>query len=106
MVAEAKAARQHLLETASMYSDEMMELLLAEETLPLELIDRVIREAVLSQQLTPVFLGSAYKNKGVQPLLDAVTRYLPSPLESPIKALAHDDPHKFVPLTPIPPSRW
>ena len=102
MVEEVKAARQHLLEAVSMYSDEMMELLLAEENLPLELIDRVIREAVLSQQLTPVFLGSAYKNKGVQPLLDAVTRYLPSPLESPIKALAHDDPHKDVPLTPDP----
>src|SRR5208283_2144115 len=99
---EVKAARQHMLEAVSMYSDEMMERLLAEETLPLGLVDRVIREAVLSQQLTPVFLGSAYKNKGVQPLLDAVTRYLPSPVESPIKALAHDDPHKEVPLTPDP----
>ena len=102
MVEQVKAARQHLLEAVSMYSDEMMELLLAEEKLPLEMIDRVIRAAVLSQQLTPVFLGSAYQNKGVQPLLDAVTRYLPSPLESPIKALAHDDPHKDVPLTPDP----
>ena len=102
MVEEAKAARQHMLETVSMYSDEMMELMLAEEPLPLELIDRVVREAVLGQQLTPVYLGSAYKNKGVQPLLDAVTRYLPSPLESPIKALAHDDPHKSIPLTPDP----
>ena len=102
MIEEVKAARQHLLELVSMYSDEMMELLLAEENLPLQLIDRVVREAVLSQQLTPVFLGSAYKNKGVQPLLDAVTRYLPSPLESPIKALAHDDPHKDVPLSPDP----
>jgi elongation factor G len=102
MLEAVKAARQHMLETISMYSDEMMELLLAEETLPIELVDRVIREAVLGQQLTPVFLGSAYKNKGVQPLLDAVTRYLPSPLESPIKALAHDDPHKVVELHPDP----
>ena len=102
MVAEVKAARQHLLESVSMYSDEMMELLLAEENLPVELVDRVIRAAVLSQQLTPVFIGSAYKNKGVQPLLDAVVRYLPSPLESPIKALAHDDPRKDVSLTPDP----
>jgi elongation factor G len=102
MVAEVKAARQHLLELVSMYSDEMMELLLAEENLPFELVDGVIRAAVLSQQLTPVFIGSAYKNKGVQPLLDAVVRYLPSPLESPIKALAHDDPHKDVLLTPDP----
>jgi elongation factor G len=102
MAEEVKAARQHLLETVSMYSDEMMELLLGEENVPLELIDRVIREAVLGQQLTPVFLGSAYKNKGVQPLLDAVTRYLPSPLDAPIKALAHDDPHKQIPLAPDP----
>jgi len=102
MVNDVKAARQHMLETISMYSDEMMELLLAEEHLPLELVDRVIREAVLGQQLTPVFIGSAYKNKGVQPLLDAVTRYMPSPLESPIKALAHDDPHTIVPLHPDP----
>jgi elongation factor G len=102
MVADVKAARQHMLETVSMYSDEMMELLLGEEPVPIELADRVIREAVLGQQLTPVFLGSAYKNKGVQPLLDAVTRYLPSPLESPIKALAHDDPHKSVALMPDP----
>ena len=102
MVVEVKAARQHLLELVSMYSDEMMELLLAEENLPFALVDGVIRAAVLSQQLTPVFIGSAYKNKGVQPLLDAVVRYLPSPLESPIKALAHDDPHKDVLLTPDP----
>ncbi|MGA2258966.1 MAG: elongation factor G [Thermoguttaceae bacterium] len=102
MVEEVKTARQHLLETVSMYSDEMMELLLGEEKLPLQLVDRVIREAVLSQQLTPVFIGSAYKNKGVQPLLDAVVRYLPSPVESPIKALAHDDPSKDLLLTPDP----
>ncbi len=102
MVEEAQVARKHLLETISMYSDEMMEILLAEEKVSVELIDKVIREATLSLQLTPVLIGSAYKNKGVQPLLDAVNRYLPSPLDSPIKALAHDDPTKQVVLTPDP----
>lgn len=98
MVDECHAARQHLLESLSMYSDELMEILLAEEPVSLSLIDRVVRQAVLSQQLTPVFLGSAYKNKGVQPLLDAVVRYLPSPLDCPTKALVHNDPHKEFPL--------
>ena len=103
MVEAVKAARQHLLELVSMYSDEMMELLLAEEDLPLDLVDRVIRAAVLSQQLTPVFLGSAYKNKGVQPLLDAVTRYLPSPLGEPDQGPGpRRSRHKAVPLTPDP----
>ena len=74
-----------------MYSDELMELLLAEEKVPLPLIHETVRQAVFNQQLTPVFLGSAYRNKGVQPLLDAVVRYLPSPLDGQIKALAHHD---------------
>ena len=88
---EARRARQHLLEALSMYSDELMELLLAEEAVPLPLIHETVRQAVFSQQLTPVFIGSAYRNKGVQPLLDAVVRYLPSPLDCQIKALAHSD---------------
>jgi elongation factor G len=95
---EARRARQRLLEELSIYSDEVMELLLAEEPVPLALVHETIRQAVLSQQLTPVFLGSAYRNKGVQPLLDAVVRYLPSPLDCPVKALAHNDPAKEVPL--------
>ena len=75
---QSQTARQHLLESLSMYSDELLELLLGEEPVPVSLIDEVVRQAVLSQQLTPVFLGTAYRNKGVQPLLDAVVRYLPS----------------------------
>ena len=47
---------------------------------PAELIHKVVREAVQEQDVTPVFMGTAYRNKGVQPLLDAVVRYLPSPL--------------------------
>ena len=81
MADEAHAARQHLLEALSMYSDELMEMLLAEEEPPLELIYGVIRSAVAQLEFTPVLLGSAYRNKGVQPLLDAVVRLLPSPLD-------------------------
>ena len=85
-----------------MYSDELMELLLAEETVPLPLIHETVRQAVFNQQLTPVFLGSAYRNKGVQPLLDAVVRYLPSPLDCQVKALAHNDHAKSVALAADP----
>ncbi|MGD0901048.1 MAG: elongation factor G [Thermoguttaceae bacterium] len=102
MAGEVERARQHLLEALSIYSDEILELLLTEQSVPLALIDGVIRQATLSQQLTPVLLGSAYRNKGVQPLLDAVVRYLPSPLDCPVVARGHRDPHKEVPLAADP----
>ena len=98
LAAEVEAARRHLLEALSMYSDELLEVLLAEEPVPEALVHEVIRAAVHSQQLTPVFLGSAYRNKGVQPLLDAVVRYLPSPLDCAYTALAHRDPSQTIPL--------
>ncbi|MDR3233486.1 MAG: elongation factor G [Planctomycetaceae bacterium] len=79
---EAKLMRQHLLEALAMFSDELMEMLLEEKEPPADLIHRITREAVWAQSLTPVFLATAYKNKGVQPLLDAVGRYLPSPLDN------------------------
>jgi elongation factor G len=69
-----------------MYSDELMELLLAEEAVPEKLIYRIAREATINQGFTPVFMGSAYKNKGVQPLMDAINRYLPSPLDRVVTA--------------------
>ncbi len=102
LAAEAHHARQQMLEALSMYSDEILERLLSEEPVAEELVHNVIHAAVISQQLTPVFLGSAYKNKGVQPLLDAVVRYLPSPLECEMQAMAHDDPSQHVPLTADP----
>jgi elongation factor G len=86
LVDKAKEYRQMMLESLSMYSDEMMELLLSEEQVPDELVYKVCKEATQSHRITPVFCGSAYKNKGVQLLLDAVVRYLPSPLEREIKA--------------------
>ena len=81
MMAEAEQARQSMLESLSMFSDELMELLLSEEEVPEELIHRVLRDAVRNEEITPVFLGTAYRNKGVQPLLNAIVRYLPSPLD-------------------------
>ncbi len=78
---KAETARGEMLESLSMYSDDLMEKLLAEEDVPEALIHDITRHAVIEQEFTPVFLGTAFKNKGVQPLLDAVNRYLPSPPE-------------------------
>jgi elongation factor G len=79
----AAAAREHLLEEVSHYDDELVELILEEAEVPEELLKRAIRAATLSTELTPVLCGSSFKNKGVQPLLDAVLDYLPSPLDVP-----------------------
>jgi elongation factor G len=80
MQAEAESAREEMLDAVSMFSDELMESIL-EENVTEEQIHQAIRNGVLSLELTPVYLGSAYKNKGVQKLLDAVTAYLPSPTD-------------------------
>jgi elongation factor G len=98
MLDEAKEARQEMLEALSMYNDQMMELLLSEEAVPDSLIHEVIRNACQNQGFTPVFVGSAFKNKGVQLLLDAVVRYLPSPLDRQIKAKDYEDQTKEYPL--------
>ncbi len=99
---QVEHARHEMLEALAMYSDELLELLLAEEDVPHALVHEVIREAVASEQLTPVLLGSAYRNKGVQPLLDAVVRYLPSPAGHETTAFACDDPQQKVRLQPDP----
>jgi elongation factor G len=83
MTDEAAAAREHLLEEVSHYDDELLELILEEGEIPEELLKKAIRKATLSTKLTPVLCGSSFKNKGVQPLLDAVIDYLPSPLDVP-----------------------
>src|SRR6056297_2692306 len=99
LVDEAQEKRTEMLEALSMYSDEMMELLLSEEEVSKELIYKVARDAVLGGA-TPVYMGSAFKNKGVQPLLDAVVRYLPSPLEREIKGRDPNDESKRFELFP------
>jgi elongation factor G len=79
--------REILIDQASMFSDELTEAILEEKDVSAEMILDGIRQGVISRQLTPVFLGSAYKNKGIQPLLDAVTRLLPCPLDVDNEAL-------------------
>ncbi len=79
----AAAAREYLLEEVSHYDDDLVELILEEAEISEEQLKRAIRKATLSTKLTPVLCGSSFKNKGVQPLLDAVIDYLPSPLDVP-----------------------
>ncbi len=79
----AAAAREHLLEEVSHYDDELLEMILEEEEIPAARLRQAIRAATLAIQMTPVLCGSSFKNKGVQPLLDAVIDYLPSPLDVP-----------------------
>src|ERR1700757_118197 len=79
----AQTAREHLLEEVSHYDDELLELILEEKDVDEQHLKTAIRRATLSTQLTPVLCGSSFKNKGVQPLLDAVIDFLPSPLDVP-----------------------
>ena len=77
----AHAKREQMLDAVSLYSDELTEAILAEEPVSEDMVQKAIRKGTLALELTPVLMGSAYKNKGVQPLLDAIVKYLPSPLD-------------------------
>ena len=96
---QAEEARHGMLDKLSMFSDEMMELLLEEKPISEELIHQTVHEAVIARELTPVYMGSAFKNKGVQLLLDAVNRYLPNPYQRTYSATDHKtkEPAEVVP---------
>jgi elongation factor G len=85
--AEAAKAREEMLDAASMFSDELTEAIL-EDRVTEQLIKAAIRKGTIELKLTPVFMGSAYKNKAVQKLLDGVVDYLPDPTE--VVNEAHD----------------
>ncbi len=80
LAAEAAARHEELLDAASLHSDELTEALL-EGRATEALVRAAVRRGVLARKLVPVFIGSAYRNKGIQPLLDAVVHYLPDPAE-------------------------
>lgn len=78
---QAAEYREQLIDIVSNTSDEVMELALEGEDIPEDVLVAAIRKGTLNSDFTPIFCGSAFKNKGVQPLLDAVVKYLPSPLD-------------------------
>ena len=82
MMDQAKKYREKMLDAVSMFSDELMEAMLeGGDKITPDLIRKAVRHGCISLQLTPVMMGSAYKNKGVQLLLDGVVSYLPNPTE-------------------------
>ena len=81
MMDDAQIAREEMIDAVSLFSDELTDAILEEKDITEDLIMTAVRTGTIARQMTPVFLGSAYKNKAVQPLLDAVIRYLPSPLD-------------------------
>lgn len=97
---EAKAARDRLLDQISILSDTMTEELLEEESVPRQQIWDTLRQGTLDLKFTPVLLGSALKNKGVQPLLDAITRYLPSPSDRSTVTATDVATHQSVSILP------
>ncbi|MDJ0770642.1 MAG: elongation factor G [Ilumatobacter sp.] len=81
MVDQANEYREHMMEAIATESEELMELYLGGEDVPIDLIKKAIRQGTLNIDFIPILCGSAFKNKGVQPMLDAVIDYLPSPLD-------------------------
>ena len=90
-VEKAQEYRQRMIESAAEQDDALMEKFFAGEELTVDEIKKAIRKGCIARTITPAFCGSAFKDKGVQPLLDAVCDYLPSPLDAG-PAVSADDP--------------
>ena len=93
---DAAAAREEMLDAVSLFSEELTDALLEEAEISEELIMAAVRTGTIAREMTPVFLGSAYKNKGVQPLLNAVVDYLPCPLDIKNEAIDLDNNEETV----------
>ncbi len=99
LLPEATAKREELVDAASLFSDELTEAILEEKEITPELLYAAVRRGTLKRELTPVYMGSAYKNKAIQPLLDGVTYLLPTPSEVENIALNMDNNEEPVVLT-------
>jgi elongation factor G len=90
--ADAEHYREKMVESIAESHDELLEKYLAGETIEISELKSALRDATIHQKITPVICGTAFKNKGVQPLLDAVVDYLPSPMDiPPVKGINPDD---------------
>lgn len=98
----AEAGRAQLLDQISILSDEMTEKLLSNEEISPNLIWQTLREGTIRRKFTPVLMGSAFKNKGIQDLLDAITRYFPSPLERETVTATDLDTQQSIDISPDP----
>jgi elongation factor G len=102
LLPQAMEKREELIDAASMFSDELTEAILEEQEVTAGMIIEAVRRGTLTRELTPVFMGSAYKNRGVQPLLDGVTDLLPCPTEVENQALDMDNDEAPVTLAADP----
>jgi elongation factor G len=94
----ANQARQEMLDDLSMFNEDMIELLLDDKSIDEKMIRRTIREATINRDIVPLMMGSAFKNKGVQPIMDAICDFLPSPLDRSCFARDHDNEAAETPL--------
>ena len=98
LLEEAKAKREELIDAASIFSDELTEAILNESEITSELIYTAMRKGTLERKITPVYMGSAYKNKAIQPMLDGVNYLLPCPSEVENVAMDMDKNEELVVL--------
>lgn len=98
LLSEAVNRREELIDAASMFSNELTEAAI-EDKVTEDLLIQAVRKATIAREMTPVLMGSAYKNKGVQPLLDAVTNLLPCPSDVQSQALDTDNDEAPVTLS-------
>ncbi|MCK5696291.1 MAG: elongation factor G, partial [Desulfobacula sp.] len=98
---EAEMAREEMIDAVSFFSDDLTDAILEEKEITEELIMTAVRTGTIARQMTPVVLGSAYKNKAVQPLMDAVINYLPSPLDIENEAIDLDNNEETVILESV-----
>lgn len=102
LLVEAQRRREELIDAASMFSDELTEAILEEQEVSEDMIIAAVRKGTLTREMIPVFMGSAYKNKGIQPLLDAVVNLMPCPSDVQNEAIEIDNGERAVVLSSDP----